>query len=383
MKWYERPRIIEFIVFFGMLAGLSLSAMLWIGERAYPLTPLLHPAIQLPAPFDTWLVILMVALGFISLTFPKNEKYMLGFLGALGALLFLDQSRWQPWVFIYLFFFIGLYLIRRRPNEARVHSMYDVFRLMLIAVYVWSALQKMNVSFLTQSGPSLLGALPFFGDMLSASVWMILLLPVIEFAIGLGLFFSKTRKSAVILATVFHLGILLAIGPTGLNWNNVVWPWNVVMVLLVFVLFWNAQASIPVQSMVRTKYPFVLAVLLFFFALPALNFSGYWDSYLSFALYSDNVKRGFLIMEPEHLRVFPERVWPIAERQRDGRVKLQQFNWSIELMNVPRYPEERIFRSGLRWACEKTGDDISMEIHGRPHWLTKERRVKRLSCEDL
>ncbi len=383
MKWYERTRTVEFIVFGAMLAGVSLSAMLWISDRVYPLTPLFHSALIIPPPFDALLVISLVALGILSLILPKDPRPLLGFLIHLGALLILDQSRWQPWVFIYLFFFFGFYLIRRRNNEARAESIQQVFRLILIGVYAWSAIQKFNVSFITEVASGILAPIPIIGPLIAGSLFAILLMPVAELAISMGLYFERTRKAAVILAIIMHGLILLSIGPFGQNWNTVVWPWNIAMILLVFSLFWNAKEPISLTSIMKSKHPFVLSVIAFFFILPALSFSGFWDSYLSFALYSGNVKNAYLIMRPEHLKIFPESVWQYADRQRDGSVKLRPFHWSMEVMNVPRYPEERIFRSTLAWVCKKTGDEIHLEIYGRPHWITKERGVKKLSCEDL
>ncbi len=383
MKWYEAPLVLEILVSGGMLAGISLSAMLWLSDRAYPLTPILFHGLVLPAPFDSWLVISLVTLGVISLVLPKDPRPMLGLILNLGVLLFLDQSRWQPWVYLYLFFFIGFYLIRRRNNEARTGSIHQVFRLMIIGVYVWSAIQKFNVSFITQVAPGLITNIPFIGTMLSASLLVIIAIPVVEFGIGLGLLFTKTRKPAVVFAILMHVLILLSIVPSESNWNTVVWPWNITMMLLVFSLFWNSHEPIHIQTLAKSKHPFIISVLAFFFILPVFSFTNLWDSYLSFALYSGNVKPGYLIMRPEHLKVFPEHVWPLAERQRDGSVRLRQLFWSMEVLNVPVYPEERIFKSGLAWACEETGDEIEMEIFERPHWITKERKVKTLSCLDL
>lgn len=383
MKTPETARIIEGIVFGGLLAGISLCAPLWVSSRAYPLTPLFHRALLAPPPFDALLVVSLVALGIISIALPKDSRPLLAFVLNLALLLLLDQSRWQPWVFLYFFLFIGLYLIRRRGGEVRGESMLHIFRLMLVAQYLWSAIQKMNVSFLTESGPALIGAIPLLGGWLSGSIVPVLLMPVAEALVGIGLVFPKTRRPAVVVGALMHALILLALSPLGMNWNTVVWPWNIVMIALLFTLFWPSKEPIPFQTMMKSRHPFMLATALFFVALPALNFAGLWDSYLSFALYSDNVKQGVLIMRPEHLKALPEAVWGAAERQRNGDVKLRQFSWSILVMNVPRYPEERVFRSGLRWMCEQTGDEIRMEIHERPHWLTKERDVKTIGCDDL
>lgn len=383
MKWLKTAQALEIIVFGGMLAGISLSAMLWVTHRAYPLAPVWLHGLALPSPFDSWLVVSFASFGVISLVRPLDPRWMLGLIFNLGLLLFLDQNRWQPWVFLYLFFFIGFYLIRRRNNEAREQSIHQVFRLMIIGLYLWSAIQKFNVSFITDVAPRLLAHIPMFGEKLSASLFVIFMLPIAELCIGLGLFFTKTRKLAVISAMLMHALILIAIGPLGSRWNAVVWPWNIAMMLLVSFLFWDAKERINVSLLAKSKHPFVLSVFAFFFLLPGLSLFGLWDSYLSFALYSGNVKTAYLIMRPEQLTMFPESVWNLAERQRDGSMKLQQFLWSMEVLRASQYPEERIFRSGLAWACEKAGGDIEMEIYGRPHWITKEREVKKMTCEDL
>jgi hypothetical protein len=45
------------------------------------------------------------------------------------------------------------------------------------------------------------------------------------------------RHVAVAIIVLMHCDILLELGPLGLNWNAVVWPWNVYCICLVLLMY--------------------------------------------------------------------------------------------------------------------------------------------------
>ena len=110
--------------------------------------------------------------------------------------------------------------------------------MVVASTYLWSGLQKFNVSFATSVFPFIIepllppSARPF-------AQHGAVLIPVVEAAIGVGLLLPKFRNVSVLLGLVMHLGILASIGPWGHNWNTVVWPWNFAMMALLVALFWR------------------------------------------------------------------------------------------------------------------------------------------------
>ena len=63
------------------------------------------------------------------------------------------------------------------------------------------------------------------------------ILSVIESFAGISLLFFKTRKAAVVTLMGMHFFILLLIGPFGLHYNKVVWPWNIAMIMYLYFFF--------------------------------------------------------------------------------------------------------------------------------------------------
>ncbi|HMO02628.1 MAG TPA: hypothetical protein PKD37_03570 [Oligoflexia bacterium] len=113
-----------------------------------------------------------------------------------------------------------------------------------------------------------------------------LFVPFIEIWIGVGLITQKYRTKAIWLAFAMCFFVLLTIGPLGHNWNSVVWPWNVMMAISVFVLFVDTEAILPRDILWVKNFFFHKIVLIMFGILPLFSFFNLWDSYLSWSLYS-------------------------------------------------------------------------------------------------
>ena len=208
----------------GMLSGFLLSPRLWLSSsfRTYPLGPVsdLLPAIPLPVDI-IWFVTLLLLLVAISLT-PQSRWLVLLLIGLAGLLSLWDQSRWQPWFYMYLFM-LGAFALRDESAAA------NVCRFIMAATYFWSGLQKCNLSFLTIVYPWFLGA--FVGDgesaqsFATATGWAV---PLLEMSMGIGLLLPSVRRFALIMVLAMHLALLLCLGPlgaTGIAWSGRgTWP---------------------------------------------------------------------------------------------------------------------------------------------------------------
>ncbi|MEW6731024.1 MAG: hypothetical protein AB1489_06785 [Acidobacteriota bacterium] len=131
---------------------------------------------------------------------------------------------------------------------------------------------------------------------------------LVETLIGCGLLFYRTRKLSVWLAVAMHglvLGLLIASG-----YNSIVWVWNITLMLLVVVLFWQSDTS-PWKLLInwrtnnlasRLAQTLAIATAL----LPILSFCNLWDMYLSGALYSGNTVVAVVNINEDFYKQLPQ-----------------------------------------------------------------------------
>ncbi|HEV2762666.1 MAG TPA: hypothetical protein VGV38_06695, partial [Pyrinomonadaceae bacterium] len=224
--------------------GLLLSFKLWVSTRQYPLSPALGLLPAFAFPLDYLSLAALLALLGASAFAARPRPFLLSLL-ALSLLLCLqDQTRWQPWVYQYLFMLAALALHDGRgASDARRRAAVDACRLVVAGVYFWSGLQKLNANFFGEIWPWVVGPyaqhLPgAAGRGLSAAG---ILVPLAEVFVGVGLLTRRLRTTAVVLALATHAAVLALFAPLGRN--AVVWPWNVASGVFVFVLFWRARET--------------------------------------------------------------------------------------------------------------------------------------------
>lgn len=371
----------------GLVMAMLLSPNLWVSSRSYPLTPLWDAIPPLPYPADYALFGLFLALVVgVGISRGRITGWLAATALALAVFLALgDTSRLQPWFYQYSFMLLALCLCGW--GRISVLDTLNACRLIVAATYFWSGLQKANAGFFHNLYPwlveSLTERLPdWAGSALLSGAYAV---PVVEAAIGLGLLTRRFRKPAVIGALLMHAFIMLCVGPFGNNWNVVVWPWNFAMVAFVLVLFWRAPdepspSSIlsPARNLFSPGFALRAVVLVLFAIMPLFSFFGLWDSYLSSSLYSGAGKRGYVL------------TWDGTEWQsaRIGDLAEQE-------LNVPAYPEERVFKSvfAQRW-CEGGSDnalqrarmgypDPVLRVDGRFPPLSGERSSEFYGCDDV
>ena len=369
-----------------LISGLLLSPKLWVSTRAYPLTPLWDAIPPLPYPADYalfgFLVVLVTGVGIA-------RGRAIGWLG-IGALIMAaffvvqDESRLQPWFYQYCFMLAAFCLF----GLSRVGALdaLNTCRLIVVATYFWSGLQKANASFIQTTHPWLVEPLTtrlpdWAGSALLAGGYAV---PVVEAVIGIGLLTRRFRKLAVMGALLMHAFVMLCIGPLGHDHNTVVWPWNFAMVAFVLILFWRAPDDTTPSTILdpgrnfSIGFAFRAAVLVLFAFMPLFNFFGLWASYLSSGLYSGTSKQGYVL------------VWDSANWQstRIGGVSERE-------LNTPAYPEESIFENVFaeRWCEEGSEEALRREqagypepilrVDGRPAIISGERSTELYSCDDV
>jgi hypothetical protein len=358
----------------GLLAGAALSPLLWVGVgRLYPRAPILTLARTSVGAEAVLVVLLLLGLGWGMTGRPRSRAALAVGIAALAMLVAGDQSRLQPWVYEYALLIVALGF--RSPRPGGEDSALRAGRAVLIALYFWSSLQKVNVSFVTHAWPDFLGGVAARAPWLQHLGW---LPPVAELGVALSLAARRLRPVGVAAAVLLHatnLTLLVASGE-----NTVVWAWNVAMAALVVVLFAgrDARAAAGVAKRQRLREAVVFALAWW---MPALSFVDLWDSYLSAALYSGNTLEAVIVLSSASLAALP----PLVQRntwQQSEPEFIDLNRWSYDELNVPAYPAARVQRAVAFQTCRAylRGAGGTLVLLGRPDWRTGERARTKSEC---
>lgn len=345
--------IIRKIVSLCFIVGILLSFNLWHSDRQFPLIPVFNSFTFLSTSINYGILFLLIC--SLSVTFfSSNRKFVMASLGILTFLVLQDQTRLQPWTYIYMLMLIP-YLLKDRAGTSNVKINY--FQILFIGIYIWSGIHKLNPNFIEVTFRSML---IFLFKMDNASILDSLLLfgysiPILEIGIGLLLIFRNTRKVGVVLAIISHCFIVLFIAFAGELTNSVVYPWNIAMSLCVFFLFYKQENKIGIQKksplIIKLLHVFIICIAL---VLPSLNFIGKWDAYLSFSFYSAKIKNYYIVVKDNDTSKNDTDLYKEYFRDIEGVSggKIIDLNqWSYKELNVPFYPEKRIFNKVATLFC--------------------------------
>ena len=332
----------------GTIASMALSHKLWLSARFYPLTPVFPFLKPIPSPYDAVLFgATLVALALAALS-PRLIAFFATFAVVLAVC---DQSRLQPWFYEYFFLLLGLAFAS--PNACR---------LILAATYFWSGAQKLNAGFINDVFPAMLD--PFLRHLPHSAQSLVhplsVTAPFLELWIGIALLGRKFRTPAVIAAVAMHAFILIALGPWGQNYNHVLWPWNIAMAAAVVLLFWKTDNS--ARQVLFSRNPFHIAAFVLFAIAPALSFFGTWDHYLSAAMYTSNTNHGTIFITNDLFERLPDGIGEYARVETPQIDSIDIDEWSANELNVPPYPEVRIYKSVAKKICEYAGNPTEARL---------------------
>ena len=381
------------IVVVALLVGLALSWRVWLPiDRGFPLVPLVE---SIPVLYgvggDALLVGLLLAGLLFLLVDPSARfpRFMITF--AIILLVVEDVVRLQPWIWVYMLLLWSLPRGKRERGKGKGEgggseggeSSLLGRRLLLIlsGLYVWSGLLKMNVAFARE-------VLPWFVEpfglhaFAAEQVWLGWIAAAIEAAIGILLLMRSTRRVAAIGATALHLFIMLSLTLHG--WNLIVIPWNVVMILLVWITVRLHRDDAPARHAARARIaPAHVVIVLLVWIMPLLFLVRLWDGYLSGSLYSGaNTTALFFFHESDRARLpaIPRAAHYFVEGTSEEIISID--TWCSEELGVPFYPEERYYRSVGRTLCARVerGDAAGLRMAVRAR-VTGVERVVEEGCD--
>lgn len=346
--------------------GLIASAPVWTNSHAFPLLPIFNGFPILQNPWDQCHYVLM--LGSLVAAMWCYRPAVIAFLVASFLAYCGDQNRGQPWLYMYWV----MLLLSLFPAPVALAAN----RVALVIVYLWGGVQKLNARFFAVTpewfvAPANNWHLPPTAiDLLKLSVKAA---PFIEIAIATLLWFPRLRRAALIMIVLTHTFALFFLGPLGHNYNWVVWPWNLAMITLAFGLFalgnlfetpllptpprQKLDASDLAKQTVSElrQSPACSLVLALYGLLPLLSYSGRWDSYFSFSLYSENlavanifVTESFRERLPASLRKYAQPFPQAFDPTHQGPLTFSFTTWGFEETHVPPISEPRNFMNVYR-----------------------------------
>lgn len=358
----------------GFLASLLIAARAWSSSRGFPVAPLFGlPAVPFPVPELLFAALVAGAVGAGVLRNIRPAVLLLCAAAALSALT--DQTRFQPWLYQELLLLGCLAFL---PPAQRRGGLIAV----LAFGYVWSGLHKLNPFFGTLVLPWMLSGV---GIALPASAGTVLLGVALAFGEalgGAGLLFRRTRVPAALGLILMHAVILLLIGPLGHGWNAVVWPWNLLLALLLACPIPRAAEAAAWRWIRGPSHPYRATVLLLAGVLPLFGLIGFWDAYPSFSLYSGNVDEMTIRAGAPATPAFPRIVRTGTAVSGGGELMLEASTWAVTELRVPAYPEARVLHRIARELCDASPapQELRFTLHRR--WtLLGAGRVEEFGCE--
>lgn len=372
----------------GLLLGMWISQPLWTSwSRQFPRTPvvdILSPTGAMVAEFVLSSLILIAILGALVRS-QRASLFITAIIILLIPLVALDQTRLQPWVYQYWLLLLVFALSSSdSPNEDKDQRTIALTQVVVAALYFWSGAQKLNYTFAHETVSNLLAPVQNALGFRFPSTAIAVVVAVAEIFTGVALHFRRTRKVAVAVAVAMHAGVLALLISRG--YNQVVWAWNFILILLNVLLFWNCEVFAGqlfrggqrLESKARVALLVVLACVI----LPALSFAGWWDMYLSGALYSGNTEIAVIKVDLAMQEKLPPDARATIFTTGAGETVLPLQEWSLRELKVPAYPQMRVYRQIANQICTLSGDpkQTGLIVRGRPNIWNGIYEVSRIPC---
>jgi hypothetical protein len=338
-----------------------LCSKLWLATRSFPLVPVSDLFSGLPAAVH--IILFAVSLiGMLLFIFSGNKKIAWLFLIAEILSCLCDQNRWQPWEYQFLFMTTA-YVIVKDEDRLRIN-----WQLIIAGIYFFSGISKFSSAFIHDIWQNLL--LHHFFGVAAPCKWLLragYVLPLAEMLAGIGLLTIRMRRPSIWFLAAMHLVILIGIGPFGLAVNSVIWPWNLAMPVILFLLFYSD--AFRYQKEVYRK-PFTSITLLLWWVMPWLQLAGYWDKYLSSVLYSGGVEQLYICSDNP---VAAKQFASFFEQNKNVpcNTALSVYKWGMAEINVPPYPEPRIYRAVAKEWMKKYGEGNNKFMLIKPGFIPR------------
>lgn len=391
------------LIALALLGHITLSWPLW--HAGYRLAFPVLPAFDLPFPqTDFWTALhawLTVGICLALLWLPNRRWVLAATIAWFLWMIAQDITRLQPWMYFYLLAF-GL-LLCCKPNSNYLAPQ-NALRWLLAAVYCWGGFNKLTPYFTEDNFPWFCEA--FFWTK-PVGAW-----PAAGYGVALaellfapGLLWSVTRPVFRWIVPGFHLFIIAALSPWGLDWNAAVIPWNVAMGGMAWVLFgpggaflfsprrhggtenarlWRTFDTPRLRASAVKKIIAQVAILLLAWLLPLFNIFHLWPEPLSWKMYS-NTQTEATYFQPtaSGSEGTLQRVW--AEHAYDNGRKLLLDDWAFDELRVPVFNSRQTFIQLARYLCvqNEQPDNSGLLLLSVDRWDRSAEKWETIPCAQI
>lgn len=323
-----------------------MSYKAWIADRVFALVPVSN--VFLKVSTSTHLFLYAISIGVLLLLLLKPQRIYLLLVVIIEFMsCLLDQNRWHPWEYQYILMAVVCWFYYYKKTEA-----YFLCSFILATIYLYSGLHKINTLYVHYFWKQTI-LLKFFKLASTANYFPFVvkfgyLTALLEAIAGLALLVNYKVKFAAWFLITMHCFILLVIGPLGINYNHIVWIWNIAMIGFVYVVF--IKESPAKSSFLNPIFPNAFIVLLMGL-LPILSFFKKWDYYLSSCLYS--AKPPTLIIKTKTPPLYFLQNKLAFIKKNDSLYTIHVQTWAMKEMGVPPYPEKRVLLKVKEYAMQQ------------------------------
>ena len=353
----------------GLLALVAATWKLWTPQAVFPQVPLIRAACDWPGWLD-WGCLAVLVASALTMLFVARRGWLgrgscLGLAVSLTGFFVLDQHRLQPWA--WQFFLLAVLLSLADDETAR-----RGWRWLVIGIYFWSAVSKLDYAFCHEQGPALLAGLRrAMGLRGMPNPWTEALdvvgsvgIALSELGVAVLLAWPRARWLGLWGATIMHVALLAALGPLGLNHSLGVLLWNVFFLVQNWLLFpataadwsfagesfivqfsqwWRDLVTWPTSRTNRLALGTILTAMTW----PVLEPLGYCDHWLAWAVYSSRAETVQISTNMFDTGRGPDPNWRrLGLEERLSLNSLRIGEWSLATLGVPVYPNER-FQLGV------------------------------------
>ncbi len=350
---YNRIKYARLILCITLVVIFLISFQLWLTNRNYPLAPVFDGFPVFHGAVEYLFAVMLLSFPLFILIFRNSPFFTYALITLFIFMVLGDQNRLQPYLYQMLLMLLCIAVFSAKKFHRKNAFAIQCIRIILFGTYFWAGIHKINHHFIDRMYPFVAGNLlnlPVHFFEINYLKYFILVIPLSEILIALGLLFNRTRNSSVILLVFMHFAIILFLSPLGLNWNKIVIPWNLTLIGLNILVFWNA-GKISLSRWLLPQGSFTKGlVMLLVFIMPVFNFWGKWDHYLSASLYSFKVPYPKLYVDQNLLPDLPPYIGQYL-RKEGNAVFIDITYWSIGELKVMPYPEERVNEKIRKAVC--------------------------------
>ncbi|UOU98678.1 hypothetical protein MUU74_01685 [Chryseobacterium daecheongense] len=347
----EKQQVSYFIkvVAFFWLATKIWSYKTWITDRIYPVIPPLDIVKNVPGFVHLFLFGFSL-LALLVILFKESRLLLISLFLSEMLSCSLDTVRWQPWEYMYMCILLMTIINFHKPKNILLLT-----HLLLVSIYLFSGLHKFNRGFLSLVWMNMI-LIDFFGlsmDLiLKYKLFFVgLLIPIVELVLAGLLLISKSKRRISYILILVHVIILIVIGPFGLQYNSVVWFWNLVMIGMLLIIYVK-----PIDPVTKSFCTSNFYWLVLWFVMPGFSFFGHWYQYFSFNLYSGKGEQLYFCFSEKKGELKPY-FDPKMNTICLGKPCINLQNWALAEIKSAPLPETEIYRKIAVYMKQKYPND--------------------------